>query len=128
MEHILKEQKIKMTLQRQELIRRLEELETTHPSFNTIYQAIKKTHPNVSRSTVHENLKLLVKKGIIHSFHYKGEIRYEMDKQPHINVVESNGTIRDIKDDEIKSKLEEIEQILKEKEGIKIKNLLVLVE
>ncbi|WP_281774600.1 Fur family transcriptional regulator, partial [Methanobacterium formicicum] len=74
----MKEEKIKITPQRREIIRRLEELEKTHPSFNQIYQSIKETQPNVSRSTVHDNLKLLVERGIIRSFNYKGETRYEM--------------------------------------------------
>ena len=128
MESKLKEHKIKITPQRTELVRKLKELEKTHPSFNMIYKAIKDTQPNVSRSTVHENLKLLVEKGIIHSFHYKGEIRYEMNQEPHVNLADSNGTIRDIENNEIRKKLEEIERILKEDEGIKIKTLLVLVE
>ena len=96
MENLLKRHKIKITPQRRELIRILEELGNTHPSFNGIYQAIKSTHPNVSRSTVYENLKLLVELGVIQSFHYKGEIRYEMDLEPHVNLAEPDGIITDI--------------------------------
>lgn len=128
MERKLKEKKIKITPQRLELTRKLTELKDTHPSFNEIYKAMMAIHPNVSRSTVHENLKLLVKLGIIQSFHYKGETRYEMDPEPHVNLAESSGTIRDIKNHEIKKHLEEIERIMKEEENIKIKTLLVLVE
>jgi Fur family transcriptional regulator, peroxide stress response regulator len=134
MERKLKEKKIKITPQRLELTRILEELNETHPSFNDIYKAMKAIHPNVSRSTVHENLKLLVELGIIQSFHYKGEVRYEMDPEPHVNLAEPSGTIRDIKNHEIKKHLEEIERIMKEenykkeKKYIKIKTLLVLVE
>ena len=128
MEKKLKEHKIKITPQRIELIRKLRELEKTHPSFNSVYQAIKETHPNVSRSTVHENLKLLVKKGMIRRFYYKGESRYEVNQKLHINLVEASGTIRDIENDEINTHLEEIERILKEDEKIEIKNLLVLIE
>jgi Fur family transcriptional regulator, peroxide stress response regulator len=128
MERKLREHKIKITPQRLELIRKLKELEKSHPSFNRIYQAIKATHPSVSRSTVHENLKLLVELGIINSFHYKGEIRYEMNLKPHINLAESNGIIRDIENDEIKKHIQEIERIITEEEGMKIKTLLVIVE
>jgi Fur family peroxide stress response transcriptional regulator len=70
----------------------------------------------------------LVKLGIIRSFHYKGEVRYEMNSEPHVNLAEPNGTIRDIKNDEIKKHLADIERIIKEEEGIKIKTLLVIVE
>jgi Fe2+ or Zn2+ uptake regulation protein len=128
MEEKLKEEKIKITPQRREIIRRLEELEKTHPSFNQIYQSIKETHPNVSRSTVHDNLKLLVKRGIIRSFNYKGETRYEMSQEPHVNLAEFNKNITDIKNEKINKMLDEIVHILNEEEGIEIKSLLVLVE
>ncbi len=128
MDQKLKAHKIKITPQRMEIIRKLRELEKTHPSFNSIYLAIKDTQPNISRSTVHENLKLLVEKGIIRSFYYKGETRYEMDQEPHINLAGPNGAITDIKNNEINKKLDEIVKILKEDEGINIKSLLVLVE
>ncbi|MCC7561044.1 MAG: transcriptional repressor [Methanobacterium sp.] len=128
MEERLKEEKIKITPQRRELIRKLKELEETHPSFNRIYQAVKETQPNVSRSTVHDNLKLLVQRGIIRSFNYKGETRYEMSQNPHVNLAEFNKDIIDIKNEKVNEKLDEIMNILKEEEGIEIKSLLVLVE
>jgi len=124
----LKEEKIKITPQRREIIRRLEELEKTHPSFNQIYQSIKETQPNVSRSIVHDNLKLLVERGIIRSFNYKGETRYEMSQEPHVNLAEFNKNITDIKNEKINKMLDEIVHILNEEEGIEIKSLLVLVE
>jgi len=124
----LKEEKIKITPQRREIIRILEELEKTHPSFKQIYQSIKETQPHVSRSTVHENLKLLVERGIIRSFNYKGETRYEMSPDPHVNLVECNGEIIDIKNQNTHQKLDDIIDILQEEENIKIKSLLVLVE
>lgn len=124
----MKEEKIKITPQRREIIRRLEELEKTHPSFNQIYQSIKETQPNVSRSTVHDNLKLLVERGIIRSFNYKGETRYEMSQDPHVNLAEFNKNITDIKNEKINKMLDEIVHILNEEEGIEIKSLLVLVE
>lgn len=128
MEKKLKEHKIKITPQRIELIRKLRELEKTHPSFNSVYSAIRDTHPNVSRSTVHENLKLLVKKEIIRRFYYNGETRYELNQKLHINLAEANGIIRDIENDKIHAHLEEIKRILKEDEKLEIKNLLVIVE
>ncbi len=128
MERLLRDKKIKITPQRLELTRILKEFKDTHPSFNEIYKAMKATHPSVSRSTVYENLKLFVELDIIQSFHYKGEIHYEMNLEPHVNLAESSGIIRDIKNHEIREHLEDIERILREKENIKIKTLLVLVE
>ena len=128
MEDKLKAEKIKITPQRREIIRILHALEKKHPSFNQIYRTIKETQPNVSRSTVHENLKLLVQRGIIWSFNYKGETRYEMSPEPHVNLAEFNGEIKDIKNEKLDVKLDEIIKILNEEEGIEIKSLLVLVE
>ncbi|EKQ54588.1 MAG: Fe2+/Zn2+ uptake regulation protein [Methanobacterium sp. Maddingley MBC34] len=128
MEEKLKAEKIKITPQRREIIRILTELEKTHPSFNQIYLAIKEPQPNISRSTVHENLKLLVQRGIIWSFNYKGETRYEMSPEAHVNLAEFNGEIKDIENEKLNVKLDEIIKILNEEEGIEIKSLLVLVE
>lgn len=128
MKRELREHGVKITPQRLEILKKLKELGKSHPSFNEVYMAVEDTYPSVSRSTVYENLKLLVELGIIGSFHYKGEIRYEMNPDLHVNVVESNGTIRDIKNDRIKKHLKEIERIINKEEGIKIKNLLVIVE
>lgn len=124
----MKKEKIKITPQRRELIRKLKELEETHPSFNQIYQAVKETQPSVSRSTVHDNLKLLVQRGIIRSFNYKGETRYEMSQNPHVNLAEFNKDIIDIKNEKVNRMLDEIVHILNEEEEIEIKSLLVLVE
>lgn len=128
MEKKLKEKNIKITLQRIELIRTLEELKDFHPSFNEVYNSIKDNHPSVSRSTVHENLKLLVGLGIIKSFHYKGETRYEMNLKPHVNLADSNGVIKDINNDKIFKHLQEIIKIMKEDEKKDINSLLVLME
>ncbi|WP_424356183.1 Fur family transcriptional regulator [Methanobacterium sp. MBAC-LM] len=119
---------VKITPQRLEIIGKLEELGSSHPSFNDVYKAVEAKYPSISRSTVYENLKLLVELGIIGTFHYKGEVHYEMNFEPHVNMVNSSGKIVDIKNDEIKDHLKEIERIINEKEGIKIKNLMVLVE
>lgn len=128
MEEKFREYGIKITPQRLELIKKLKELKKYHPSFNDVYKSIKTTHPHISRSTVHENLKLLVELGIIKSFHYKGEIRYEMNLEPHINLAEPDGKIRDIKNDKIKKHLAEIGRILDEDEKIKYKTIMVIVE
>ncbi|MGC9517108.1 MAG: Fur family transcriptional regulator [Methanomicrobiales archaeon] len=128
MEKKFREYGIKITPQRLELIKKLQELEKYHPSFNDVYNAVKSTHPSVSKSTVHENLKLLVELGIIRSFHYKGEVRYEMNSEPHVNLAESNGKIRDIENDQIKKHLAEIARILNDEEKIKFKTIMVIVE
>jgi Fur family peroxide stress response transcriptional regulator len=128
MEEKFREYGIKITPQRRELIKKLKEFENSHPSFNDVYKAVKSTYPNISSSTVYENLKLLVELGIIRSFHYKGEIRYEMNCEPHINLAGPDGKIRDIKNDKIKKHLAEIGRILNEDEKIRYKMIMVIVE
>lgn len=124
----MKEYKIKITPQRMELIKKLKELENNHPSFNEVYKAMKKTYSNISRSTVHENLKLMDRVGIIQSFYYKGETRYEMNKEPHVNLVKADGSIKDIKNDKITSYLKDLENTIKEDERVDIKKILVIIE
>lgn len=128
MENKLKEKKIKITPQRLELIRTLRNLENIHPSFNEVYKSIKNTQPSVSRSTIHENLKLLVELGIIKSFHYKGEIRYELNLEPHVNLADSDGVIVDVKNEEVFKHINEIIRILHEDEKIDIHSFLILVD
>lgn len=65
---------------------------------------------------------------MIRKFYYKGETRYEINPKLHINLVEADGTIKDIENNEINQHLKEIEKILRKNEKIKVKNLLVLVE
>ena len=128
MEDKLRENKIKITPQRRDLIKTLQKLEYTHPSFNQIYESIKLRHPTISRSTVYENLKLLVNMEIIKSFNYQGETRYEMNTDPHINLAKPNGKIIDVNNRQINNYLQEIKKIMKEEEGINIKNLIIIAE
>lgn len=128
MEEILREHNIKITPQRRELLKKLKELKKTHPSFNDVYQATRVVHPTISRSTIYENLKLLEKMNFIKSFHYNGEVRYEMNPEPHVNLVDKKGTIIDIEHGEIKKHLDEILKIMKEESGMDIKSMTVLLE
>lgn len=128
MKELLKRHGMKITPQRLELVRTLEELGEAHPSFNQVYKLVKAKHPSVSRSTVYNNLKLLAELGVINAFNYKGETHYEVNPTPHINLIGSDGTIKDVKGVEIESHLKEILRLVEEKTGIKIKNLMVLAE
>jgi Fur family transcriptional regulator, peroxide stress response regulator len=127
-EEIFKGLGIRLTPQRIELARILRELEKEHPSFNRIYKAVRAKHPNVSRSTVYDNLKLLVNLDVLTSFHYRGEIHYEMDQSLHINLAEADGKIKDIKNEEVMKHLKEIVKLLEEEEHIQIKNFTILAE
>ncbi|MFX0097718.1 MAG: Fur family transcriptional regulator [Candidatus Hodarchaeota archaeon] len=127
MKEKLKRHGLKLTPQRLELIRILKERGKNHPSFNELCNAIKSKHPNISRSTILNNLKEMTKLSLISSFNYKGETRYEINPELHINLVEPNGTIRDIRNEEILKHLREIMRIINEKER-PIKSLVILAE
>ncbi len=127
MEKQLKKHGMKITPQRLELIKILRELGKYHPSFNQIYNAIKSTHPNISRSTVFNNLKTMVELDLVKSFNYDGETRYETNPELHVNVVEPDGTIRDIKNNEIKMHLKEIVELIN-KGGQNVQSLVVIVQ
>ena len=69
----------------------------------------------------------MTKLSIISSFNYKGETRYEVNPELHVNLVEPNGTIRDIKNEKILKHLREIIRLINEKER-PIKSLVILAE
>lgn len=73
----------------------LGELGEYHPSFNQIFNAIRRTYPNISRFTVFNNLKTMVELNLVKSFNYEGETRYETNPELHINIAEPDGTIRE---------------------------------
>lgn len=127
MKNQLKKQGLKITPQRLELIKILREIGKYHPSFNQIYKAIKSTHPNISRSTVFNNLKTMVELDLIKNFSYEGETRYEINPELHVNVVEPDGTIRDIKNKEITMHLEEIVKLIN-KGGSSVQSLVVIAQ
>lgn len=127
MKEKLKKHGLRVTPQRLELIRILKEQGRHHPSFNDICNAIKSKYPNISRSTILNNLKEMTKLDLISSFSHKGETRYEMNPELHINLVEPDGTIKDIKDEEILKHLDKIVRLINEKER-PIKSLLILAE
>ena len=127
MKEKLKKHGLRLTPQRLELIRILKEQGRSHPSFNEICSAIKSKYPNISRSTILNNLKEMTRLDLISSFNYKGETHYEMNPELHINLVEPNGTIRDIKDEEILKHLKKIMRLIKEKER-PITSLVILAE
>ncbi|MFW9994506.1 MAG: Fur family transcriptional regulator [Candidatus Odinarchaeota archaeon] len=127
MENKMKRSGLRITPQRLEIARILENLKNTHPSFTDICNAVNKKYPNMSRSTVHNNLKALEKLGLIASFSHIGETRYEMNLYLHINVVEKDGSIQDINDEEIRRHLEEILKIIRKK-GKQVKNLTVIAD
>lgn len=119
---------MKVTPQRLELTKILRKIGLKHPSFKEICKNVNSEYPNISQSTIHNNLKALEGKNIINSFNYKGETRYELDPELHVNLADSKGNIRDIKNDRIKKRLNDLIRLIDKEEGIHIKKLNVIAE
>jgi len=80
---ILKENHMKATPQRIDILKYLEE-HMTHPSAEEIYSDLKKENPSLSKTTVYNTLDALSKHNIIHILTISGsELRYDFKTKPH---------------------------------------------
>lgn len=93
----LKSSGISPSVQRMEIYRYLIEMRN-HPTVETIYHALHKTIPTLSKTTVYNTLKLFVTKGIaIEITIDKNELRYDADIDIHGHFLnEDSGKIQDI--------------------------------
>jgi len=80
---LLKENSIKITPQRLEILRYLDE-HRIHPTVDEIYSALKEENPALSKTTVYNSLEILRKHGIIQSLTISGsELRYDFENKMH---------------------------------------------
>ena len=80
---ILKKKSIKITPQRLEILRFLDE-NRNHPTADDIYKNLKKNNPSLSKTTVYNSLEILNKYNIINSISITGlESRYDIEKKMH---------------------------------------------
>ena len=124
---VLKKHNLKVTPQRIEIIKCLEELKESHPTFNDLYSKLKTVNPSISRSTLHANLKLFENHDLIISFNHNNETHYDLNLSLHINIITTKGEIMDLMDKNIEDHLAKIKTLIKSKYG-KIKKFNVLVE
>ena len=74
---LLKENSLKITPQRLEILRYLDE-HRTHPTVDEIYCALKEKNPSLSKTTVYNSVDVLRDNGIIQSITISGsEQRYD---------------------------------------------------
>jgi Fe2+ or Zn2+ uptake regulation protein len=94
---LLKDNAIKITPQRLEILRYMDE-HHTHPTADNIYSALKTKSPSLSKTTVYNSLETLKKHRLIQSITISGsESRYDIFKGLHHHFLcESCGTIIDI--------------------------------
>ena len=80
---LLKNESIKITPQRLEILRYLDN-NRNHPTADQIYTDLKKNNPSLSKTTVYNALETLSKYGIIQSLTISGsELRYDIDHGMH---------------------------------------------
>ncbi|RLF59912.1 MAG: transcriptional repressor [Thermoplasmata archaeon] len=79
----LKEKNLKVTPQRLEILKYLDE-HRTHPTVDEIYQNLKKNNPSLSKTTVYNSVETLDQYNIIQSITITGnEIRYDFNREMH---------------------------------------------
>ena len=84
---VLKKNNYKVTPQRLEICKTVL-TSKNHPSFEEIYEKIKKKHPTISVATVYKTLILLEKIGLVNELHFNdNHTRYDPKTSLHINVV-----------------------------------------
>ena len=94
---ILKNKSIKITPQRLEILKYLDE-NRNHPTADEIYKNLKENNPSLSKTTVYNSLEILNKYNIIHTISITGlESRYDIvNKMHHHFMCKSCGRIIDI--------------------------------
>jgi len=74
-----------------------------HPSAEHIHKTIQKKYPMMSLSTVYKTLDLLKEKKLVSEIEVKGEARFDVHTDEHLNLVCMNcGKIDDVDEDSLK--------------------------
>ncbi|MEM0492492.1 MAG: Fur family transcriptional regulator [Candidatus Thermoplasmatota archaeon] len=79
---LLKDHNLKITHQRLEVLRYLDE-HRDHPTVEKIYTALKKREPSLSKTTVYNAVDKLKEEGVIQAINISGELRYDIKKDMH---------------------------------------------
>lgn len=124
----LRQKGLRLTPQRMELLKVLEEKGKHHPSFSEVYQKVREKLPSVSQSTILKNMTVFEEAGIVQSFSFKGETHYELNSSLHVNFVDSKGKIVDIESEEIEGLLNRLIGLVKKQTGGRMEKLFVMIE
>lgn len=82
-EKMLKDNRIRLTHQRLEVLKYLDH-NRTHPTADEIYSDLKKDNPSLSKTTVYNTLETFERQGIIQSLSISGsELRYDFKTKIH---------------------------------------------
>ena len=128
MDTSLKKHGLRVTPQRLALLQVLQEFGSEHPSFTQVFRAMQARFPHISQSTIHNNLKMFLQMRLLSSFTFRGETRYELNLEPHVNFVKADGTILDVQNAEIIQQVKRLLVMLRDEENIDITHLTILAE
>ncbi|MHA1223105.1 MAG: Fur family transcriptional regulator [Candidatus Heimdallarchaeaceae archaeon] len=123
---LLKKKGYKLTPQRIEIVKILQQEEKTHPSLNHLYSLVKERLTTVSFSTLYNTISTLEEMGLIRLFTLQGETRVELNDTEHINIIDSStGRIVDIEDKELVGQIKEKTKFDKKKYKTFLINILL---
>lgn len=70
----------------------------------------------------------MVEMGLISSFSYGGETRYELSSNPHVNLVNPDGAILDIEDEDIRQLMLKLMELVNRHAGVNAKHIVIMAE
>ncbi|WP_456368187.1 Fur family transcriptional regulator [Thermococcus sp.] len=115
----LREHGYKLTPQRLKLVEVLNKMGGEHPSLTDLLDEVRKEFPTISFSTLYSNVLILKELGLLELFSLDGETHVELNTNPHINLISTEG-ITDLND-------EEVIRLIEKKTGKKVRMVNVLV-
>jgi len=83
----------------------------SHPTANTVFQALRPRFPTMSQTTVYNTLDTLATLGLIHELGTVGDdaVHYDADVEPHVNVICNQcGKIVDLVESDVVPSLDSI--------------------
>lgn len=67
-----------------------------HPSVGEVYDAVRERFPTIGLATVYNTLRTMTDRGLVHELPFSNVTRFEVNTQPHANLVcRSCGVIED---------------------------------
>ena len=124
----LRQKGLRLTPQRIELLKVLEEKGKQHLSFSEVYHEMRKKLPSVSQSTILKNMTVFEEVGLVQSFSFKGETHYELNPSLHVNFVDNKGKIVDVESEEIEDLLNQLIRLIRKQTSGSMKKLIVIIE
>jgi len=114
----LRKSGLKATIQRFEILKVLLR-EGRHLSLKEVHEIVGQRLPTISLSTVYNTLRSLVEVGLLRELNVSGETRYDMNVEPHVDLVWlDTGEIEDFSGIDVAALIKTVEK----KTGMRVKS------